>query len=101
MSQLSISNFRWWDWRSAALLLVGLLAVASRLAATDWTEHLQISFVIAFAGLAAGLALGQSKFGLRRVLAFAIVYGVFVITWQIGLTLSSKLDWWERLSLLA
>lgn len=101
MTQSSTSTYRWWDLRAAVLLLVALLAVASRLTATNWTEYLQISYVIAFLGMAAGLALGQSQFGLRRVLLFAVLYGLFVIGWQIGLSLGPGVDWLERLLSLA
>jgi transglutaminase-like putative cysteine protease len=79
------------------LLLVAVFAIASRLAATRWTEDLQISYVIAFVGLAVGLALGQSRFRLPTVLILAGLYGVFVITWQIGVTLDEEIEWSERL----
>ncbi len=97
MSNRSSLVPRWWDFRAAVLLLVGVLAIASRLAATRWTEHLQIAYVIAFAGLIAGLALGQSRFRLLTVLMFSTVFGGFVILWQIGLTLGEGIDWSERL----
>jgi transglutaminase-like putative cysteine protease len=97
MTHSPAAAYRWWDLRAAVLLLVALLAVASRLTATNWTENLQISYIIAFLGMAAGLALGQSKFGLVRVLLFAFLYGLFAIGWQLGLTLGQGVEWSERL----
>ncbi|MDY7076253.1 MAG: transglutaminase-like domain-containing protein [Chloroflexota bacterium] len=91
---------RWWDLPAACLLLAALSAAAARLIVTEWTEHLHIVQTLTFLGALAGLALGQSIFPPRRVTAFALVYGLFAVPWQLGLTLariSENALWTDRL----
>jgi transglutaminase-like putative cysteine protease len=79
---------RWWDAPAALLLLAALLTTASRLVVTEWTDHLSIVHTLTLLGALSGLALGQSAFSSRRVSVFALPYGVFAISWQLGLTLT-------------
>ncbi len=74
----------------------GMFAAASRLTSTKWADHLQIIYAVAFFGAAAGLALGQSTFSSRRAIFFAFVYGLFVVGWQLGLTMGEGIEWRER-----
>ena len=88
---------RWWDLPAALLLLVILTTAFTRLAATEWTDHLRITRTITWIGLISGLALGVSRFSPRRATFFAFIYGLFFITWRIGLTLGENILWQERL----
>lgn len=92
---------RWWDLPAAAILLIALITASSRLVVTRWTDNLSIVQNLVVLGAIAGLALGQSKFSPTLAALFGFVYTIFVVPWQLGLTLSGSLPWAERLSLLA
>ena len=92
---------RWWDFIVVLMLVVIMTTAITRLIATEWTEGLNITRIIAYSGLIAGLALGYSVFSTRTVVFFAIAYGVFVILWQLGLLLGEGILWTERLLSLA
>lgn len=92
---------RWWDWPAALLLLAAMLTAATRLVSTEWTENLSIVQTTTFFGVIAGLALGQSRFSSRITGLMAAVYGLFVVCWQLGSTMSVSMLWSDRmLSLL-
>lgn len=93
----SSKNSRWWDLPAAFLLLLILTTAFMRLVATEWTDHLLVTRSITYLGLIAGLALGYSLFSPRRVVFFALIYGIFVIIWRVGLTLGEGISWQERL----
>ena len=95
-TQLS-STLRWWDMSAALRLLVLMIIAASRLTITGWTHHLQIVYVIVILGTVYGLALGQSIFSPGLTAVFVVVGGLFVIPWQLGLTLGGGIPWLERL----
>jgi transglutaminase-like putative cysteine protease len=92
---------RWWDLPSAFLLFIALTAAFLRLIATQWTEDLTITRTIVYLGLIAGLALGYSRFRPSAAAFFAIVYGLFVVTWRLGMTMETAIGWTERLRSLA
>ena len=92
---------RWWDWIAVVLLISALLTATARLNATRWTEHLGIVSLLALAGVILGLALGQSSFAPRTVFFFGLMYGLFMVPWQIGITLGRGIDWPERLRSIA
>ncbi len=89
---------RWWDLPAALILIVALFLAALRLVATDWTEELEIIEILAVTATMSGLALGQSRFGRLQVAGIAIVYGAFMIGWQMGLLAGEELLWRDRLS---
>jgi transglutaminase-like putative cysteine protease len=97
----SLRNLRWWDLPAALLLLAAILTAGTRLVATLWTTNLSIVQTLVFFGIFAGLALGYSRFSARLAGFFALVYGLFCIPWQLGLTLSAKFEWTERLNVLS
>ena len=99
--KLQSSQNRWWDLPALFLLFIILTIAFTRLIATDWTEDLPITRSIAYLGLIAGIALGLSRFSPRWAFIFALVYGLFVISWRIGLTLGEGIEWQERLISLA
>jgi transglutaminase-like putative cysteine protease len=88
---------RWWDWPAALLLIAAFYIAATRLNATHWTDELNLVQTLAILGVIAGLALGKSLFSPGVVRFFAIVYGLFVVVWQNGLTLGEGVLWSERL----
>lgn len=91
---------RWWDWTAALLLIVATITASTRLAATRWTNHLEIIQTIAFMGVILGLALGQTRFSPRLALYLALAYGLFALPWQFGNLLEGELAWGERLSVI-
>ena len=95
------ASARWWDKSAALLLLAALVTAASRLVATGWADQLNRVQSLAFLGMVAGLALGQSRFSSRLVVILGLAYGGFAIPWQLGLTLGPDVEWTERLLSLA
>ena len=87
---------RWWDIPAALLLFAGIATATIRLAATNWTDQLATVQFIAGFGLLAGLALGQSKFNRGLVFLFGLLYGIFIVGWQLGSTLYENIMWSER-----
>ena len=94
----SDKSTRWWDWPAALLLIAAIVTAATRLNATNWTEHLNLVQTIAFLGVIAGLALGKSIFSPSTSLLFATVYGLFAVAWRVGVTLGEGVLWQERLA---
>lgn len=95
---------RWWDIPAAFLLVAAILTAAIRLVATQWTAgtgELGPVETVAFLGVAAGLALGASRFSSRLSGLFSFIYGTFVITWQLGLVEGSGEIWTERIASVA
>lgn len=92
---------RWWDVLAAIFLLLALLTAASRLVATGWTRDLSIIQVVTFFGVFAGLALGYSRFTPAVAVLFAVAYGSFTISWQLGTTLKDELLWLDRTLILS
>lgn len=91
---------RRWDWLSAILLVIIMQIAAARLAATLWTNHLDLVEFITLLGSLLGLLLGTSVFRRFWVAFFAIAYGIILIPWQLGLTLDPDYAWNERLIIL-
>ncbi|MBN1956298.1 MAG: transglutaminase domain-containing protein [Anaerolineae bacterium] len=89
---------RWWDLLGALLLLGAMTIAAARLGATDWTDHLGLVQTVVFLGLLTGLALGGSCFSPRIALLLSLAYGLFVVGWQLGVTLDEGSLWVERVS---
>jgi transglutaminase-like putative cysteine protease len=101
MNNSEITRERWWDFPSALILIAAILAAATRLVVTRWTDHLGITQTIGLFAILAGYAFGQSRFSIRTVLAFSTVYGTSIIGWQLGMTIKGdNLLWMERLEIL-
>jgi transglutaminase-like putative cysteine protease len=94
------SEVRWWDPLAALLLICVLLTAAARLIVTNWTGGLELVRTLAILGAILGLVLGQTRFSPRISQFFGIVYGFFLIPWQMGLTLADDLLWKERILIL-
>jgi transglutaminase-like putative cysteine protease len=94
---------RWWDLPAALLLLIALLTASSRLMATEWVDHLSVGQTLVFLGMATGLTLGYSLFSPVLAAVFSLLYGLFVIPWQLGVTvgyISDEVMWSDRLIVL-
>lgn len=83
-------------WLTVALLCAMVTVSGSGVAAAGWTETLQAVWLCAVIGVFAGLALAKSRFAGPVVLLFAVVYGLFVVGFFIGLDLEGN---WNRRSL--
>ncbi len=83
-------------WLTVALLVAMVTVSGSGVAAASWTESLQAAWLCAVVGVFAGLALAKSRYAGPVVLVFALVYGLFVVGFFIGLDLDGN---WNRRSL--
>jgi transglutaminase-like putative cysteine protease len=95
---------RWWDLPAALLLLAALITAGMRLVATDWTDHLNQVYTMAFLGVLAGLALGQSRFSRPWTAALGLAYGLFFLPRQLSLALIRTPEgalWTARLARLS
>jgi transglutaminase-like putative cysteine protease len=95
-----MKNQRWWDLVSVVCLLAALWVAAVRLQLTDWTTHLEITETLVILGALLGVALGQSRFNRWFVLAMGAFYSITAVSWQLGLTMDSGIEWSERLASL-
>jgi transglutaminase-like putative cysteine protease len=94
------SEVRWWDPLAALLLICVLLTAAARLIVTNWTGGLELVRTLAVMGAILGLVLGQTRFSPRASLFFGVAYAIFLVPWQLGLTLTEDLLWKERILVL-
>jgi transglutaminase-like putative cysteine protease len=99
--KIDFSRKRWWDFPAIFLLIASLLTGATRLSATGWTIHLEIVQTVVVLGAILGFALGYSKFSSRLAGLFTILYGIFIIPWQLGTIMKDEILWPERLMILA
>jgi transglutaminase-like putative cysteine protease len=99
-SSSSVSEARWWDPLAALLLICVLLTAAARLIVTEWTDDLALVRTLAILGAILGLVLGQTRFSARTAQFYGLVYGIFLIPWQLGLTLNEDILWKERILVL-
>jgi len=76
------------------------MTAATRLAATGWVRNLDLVATVTLLAVFAGLALGKSTFSRPIVVLFGFSYGIFVIPWQLGLTLGVDIEWVERLTIM-
>ncbi len=79
------------------LLLLMLQVAAIRLTITDWTDFLYLSETVAGLSILFGLALGYSRFKRGAVYLLTLGYSVVLLSWQISLVISVRVQWLERL----
>jgi len=89
---------RWFDILAVLLLFASLLVAASQLVATNWVDYLYLTWVLVFFGGILGTALGYSRFSPLLTIVLTLLYGLFFIPWQLGLTFEAEIPWQERLS---
>lgn len=83
-------------WSTLFLLWAMLLVASSAIVQTNLIDGLQVVSVAAMAGMFAGLALAKSVFKDRTAHLYALVFGIFAVTYLIGLILPGDLIWRER-----
>ncbi len=99
-AQTPNDELRWGDWLATAYLLAALSTATMRIVATNWTEGLLLLQTVAFWGGILGVLLGQSRFSPSLCSLMGLAYGLFLVPWQLGLTLKGDLLWPERVLLL-
>ncbi len=92
------THMRWFDPLALLLLLAALSVAASQLIATDWVDELYITWAVVFLGAILGFALGYSRFSGKVSVILALLYGVILIPWFLGLIYGNELPWLVRLS---
>ena len=97
LNSKTVSSGRLWDWFAAGLLLLATLTASRRLMATEWTQDLSHIQNLTLIGTILGLAIGYSRFKGRTGFNLGLFYGLIAIPWQLGLTVSDKVEWSERL----
>lgn len=85
------------DWIALLLLMAMALLAGWALTTTEWAEHLNIVPLIALLGVLSGAALARSKFPPWLAVFFAEVYGLFLVGFQLGLTLDSGQIWQRKI----
>ena len=91
---------RWWDWPSAAFLILALFCVAARLQTTNWTEYLGRIQILVMAATLLGLALGYSSFRGWPSFIYGAIMTLIVPTWSLAALVNAE-TWLERVQSLA
>ena len=89
---------RLWDWPSAAILFLIMLAASEGLFTTQWAPGLDTSVFLALTGVVLGMALGFSQFKRGAVFWLSFGYSLPTVTLILGSDLYSKISWMERLA---
>ena len=83
-------------WPSFLLVWAMLLVASMAIMQADLIDGLHIVPIAATLALVAGWLLGKSAFSERTAHLFAIIYGLFFVTWLVGTTLPFDGPWRER-----
>ena len=83
-------------WPSFLLVWAMLLVASMAILQADLIDGLHIVPIAATLALVAGWLLGKSAFSERTAHLFAIIYGLFFVTWLVGTTLPFDGPWRER-----
>ncbi len=89
---------RFWDFPSAAILILILLNSSQVLFSTKWAPGLGTAMVLAVIGGVLGLALGFSQFKRTAILWFSIGFSIPIILLVLGGSLYTGISWLERLA---
>lgn len=81
-------------WLTVLLLCAMIVVAAGGVAAAGWTDGLNAAWITGVVAIFAGLALARSRFSGTTVFLFATVYGLFIVGFFVGLSLSG--DWHAR-----
>src|SRR5712692_10497181 len=81
-------------WLTVLLLCAMIVLAAGGVAAAGWTEGLNAAWITGIVAIFTGLALARSRFTGNTAFLFATVYGLFVVGFFVGLSLSG--DWHAR-----
>ncbi len=82
-----------------ASFLFLFLVMVSGLAfkAADWADHLDLVAAVGVIGGLVGIAFARSIFRGRVVVIFSIIYGLFLVGWEMGRTLDKALIWRDKI----
>lgn len=83
-------------WTTLIILGAMLLVASIAIKQTELIPGLEIVPIAAMIGLAAGVALAKSSFKDSTAHFFAFIFGVFTVTYLLGLILPQDLTWRER-----
>jgi transglutaminase-like putative cysteine protease len=83
-------------WSTLFLLWAMLLIASMAIVQTNLIDGLYVVSVAATAGLFTGLALAKSSFKDRTAHFYALIYGLFVIVYLIGVIMPGEQLWRER-----
>ncbi len=89
-----------WDWPTAFLFALTLLAFSIRLAGTRWVPSLERVQLLVLIGIVLGLALGYSHFRLKGTSWLIAGYTFFLIPWQLAGSIESQETLLTRLSIV-
>jgi len=84
-------------WPSLLLVWAMLLVASMAIMQADLIDGLHIVPIAATLALVAGWLLGKSAFSERTAHLFAIIYGLFFVTWLVGTTLPFDGPWRVRI----
>lgn len=84
-------------WPSFLLVWAMLLVASMAILQADLIDGLHIVPIVATLALVSGWLLGKSVFSERTAHLFALVYGLFFVTWLVGTTLPYDGPWRERI----
>ena len=84
-------------WSTLFLLWAMLLVASSAIVQTNLIDGLRIVSIAITAGMFTGLALAKSSFKDRTAHFYALIYGLFVIAYLIGIILPGEQIWRERI----
>jgi hypothetical protein len=85
------------DWLTALIFVILIMIAALNLQAANWADHLSVLAAIGIVGALAGIALARSLFSRGSALFVNMIYGFFIVGWELGLTLDVTLTWQERI----
>ncbi len=85
------------DWLTLFLLITLILVAAWTITMTDWADFLGLIPLVGFLGVLAGAGLARSSFRPPLAAFFALIYGLFIVGWQLGTTMDQALVWRSRI----
>jgi transglutaminase-like putative cysteine protease len=89
---------RWWDFPSAAILILILLTTSQGLYATHWAPGLGSAIILGLIGVVLGLALGFSQFKQATTFWLSFGYSIPIVILVLGWILYSGISWMERVA---
>ncbi len=78
------------------LLIIMLSLSAWSLMVADWTDHLGIIATVVQLAVITGLTLARSTFSAKVASLLALLYGFFIVGWQITRVLDPSLIWRDK-----
>ena len=89
---------RLWDFPSAAILILIVLATSEGLVATQWAPGLGTAVILAEIGVVLGLALGFSQFKRAAIFWFSFGFSIPIVILVLGWFFYAGISWMERLA---